>query len=316
MRENCQMPGSLGPLAAKSSAVGSQPLVPESRHTVISDLHEVIRELWQYRELLCQFVLRDLRVRYKQSVMGFAWTIFMPAMVVFAGIIVKFAIGHVSGTAMEAGGVLGLAVKALLWAFFVGSISFATASIVSNESLVTKNFFPREVFPLSSVVAQSVDSMIAAIVLLLVLPLFANGPSVSWLWLLVLCPAMFCLTSAMALSLSCGNLFFRDVKYIVQVLLTFGIFFTPVFFEPSMFGQSGSQLMMLNPLAPVMEGVRLSLVEGHNLLLVSSLTGPDGSEILVWTPWYLVYSLVWAVLGLIFSSVLFHRCEFLFAEYV
>ena len=71
-----------------------------------------------------------------------------------------------------------------------------------------------------------------------------------------------CLTAGLALLVSCANLFYRDVKYVVQVLLTFGIFFTPVFFEPEMFGALGARVMMVNPLAPLMEGLRLSVVHG------------------------------------------------------
>ena len=111
-------------------------------------------------------------------------------------------------------------------------------------------------------------------------------------------------------------MFFRDVKYIVQVLLTFGIFFTPVFFEPAMFGVVGAKLMMLNPLAPLLEGIRLALVEGHNLLRPLVIGADSSAQIAAWSPWYLAYSAGWGILGLVGSSLLFHRLEFLFAEYV
>ena len=116
---------------------------------------------------------------------------------------------------------------------------------------------------------------------------------------------------ACSLFLSCANLFYRDVKYIVQVLLTFGIFFTPVFFEPAMVGPDLARLSMLNPLAPLLEGLRLAIVEGHNLLV--PVTSPAGA--LLWSPTYLAYAATWAIAGLVVSAVIFHRSEFVFAEY-
>jgi ABC-type polysaccharide/polyol phosphate export permease len=131
----------------------------------------------------------------------------------------------------------------------------------------------------------------------------------------VLAALLFLFTAAVGLFLSCGNLFFRDVKYIVQVLLTFGIFFTPVFFEPSMFGPTGAWVMMLNPLAPILEGVRLSVVEGHNLLQPLTTT-VHGAQVIAWEPWFLAYSAAWGILGLLGSTVMFHRLEYVFAEYI
>jgi ABC-type polysaccharide/polyol phosphate export permease len=132
----------------------------------------------------------------------------------------------------------------------------------------------------------------------------------------VLLALLILFTAAACLALSCANLFFRDVKYIVQVLLTFGIFFTPVFFEPRMFGQLGGRLMLLNPLAPLLEGLRLSIVHGHNLATPLVTTAANGASFPAWSPWYLVYSAAWAVLGLVASALMFHRAEAVFAEYV
>jgi lipopolysaccharide transport system permease protein len=123
------------------------------------------------------------------------------------------------------------------------------------------------------------------------------------------------LTAASGLFLSCANLFFRDVKYIVQLLLTFGIFFTPVLIEPAMLGTTGARLMMLNPLAPILEGVRLSL-GGHGLLHTITEQAASGALIVVWEPWYLGYSAAWAILGFLVSLHIFHRLEFIFAEYL
>ena len=283
---------------------------------MVRDLREIaVDELWKYRDLLYELTLRDVRIRYKQAVMGFAWAILMPALIVAAGTLVRFAMAYVGGGHVARDAIAGMAVKALPWAFFVGAIGFATSSLTGNLPLVSKIYFPREVLPLSATLAQSFDSTIGAITVAIALPLLGIHYGLTALWAPVLAALIFCVTAGAALFLGCANLFFRDVKYIVQVLLTFGIFFTPVFFEPRMFGPLGARLMMLNPLAPLLEGLRLSVVEGHNLLTPLVIAGRKG-DVLAWSPWYLVYGASWAVLGLIASALVFHRTEGKFAEYV
>lgn len=290
-------------------------LPPERKPSVLDTYREVLDDLWTYRDLLYQLMRRDIRIRYKQAAMGFAWAILMPLVIVLAGIVVRYAMARLSGSGLEVDHISGMAVKALGWAFFVGGINFSVNSLVGNMNLVGKIYFPREVLPLSAVLAQSFDSSIGAIALFLVLPLL--GVTYSWtvLWVPLLVLMLFLFTAAMGLILSCANLFFRDVKYLVQVAVTFGIFFTPVFFEPVMFGSTGGQLMMLNPLSPVLEGLRLAVVEGHNLALPLVETSEGGGS-WTWTPWYLLYGAAVPVALLLGGSLLFHRLEFRFAEYV
>ncbi|HEY9479638.1 MAG TPA: ABC transporter permease [Gemmatimonadaceae bacterium] len=298
-------------------AVHTSALPEEPRRSLIGDLRTIaINEIWRYRELLYQLTLRDIRIRYKQAVMGFGWAVFMPGLIVLAGTLVRFAMAYMGGSKVEMSEIAGMAVKAIPWSFFVGAIGFATASLTGNLSLVSKIYFPREVLPLSSTLAQCFDTSIGTITLAIVLPFLGvhYGLAILWVPLLALLILMF--TAATALFISCANLFFRDVKYIVQVLLTFGIFFTPVFFEPRMFGQLGGRLMLLNPLAPLLEGLRLSIVHGHNLATPLVTTAANGASFPAWSPWYLVYSAAWAVLGLVASALMFHRAEAVFAEYV
>lgn len=280
------------------------------------DLREITEDLGKYRFLLLQLTLRDIKVRHKQAVMGFFWAVSMPAMIVLAGLLVKFAMARLSGGTVDASAAGSLAVKALPWAFFIGALQFSLASLVGNQNLITKIYFPREVLPLSAVLAQIVDTGIGALVLLLVLPLLGLHMSLALLWVPLLALVLLLITTAAALFFSCANLFFRDVKYIVQVLLMFGIFFTPVFFEPVMFGATGARLMMYNPIAPVLEGLRWSMIEGRNLLHpIWSATEPGSAVFLVWHPGYLLYSLGFGVVALLLAALLFHRSEQLFAEY-
>ncbi len=168
------------------------------------------------------------------------------------------------------------------WAFFAGAMNFATVSLLSNAALVTKIYFPREVLPLASIVAQGVDSLIGLAIILLLGPWLHLHWSMQVLWVPFLMLQLLLITTGLAFLFACANLFFRDVKYILQVLLTFGIFYTPVLLEPANLGKHGI-LMMINPLSPILEGLRLTLVEGASLLDV--IHAPNG--LLVWSPWFL-----------------------------
>ena len=283
----------------------------------VGELAHMFRELVRSRELLYQLTRRDITIRYKQAVMGFGWALFMPLLIVFSGIVVQLALANFSGRSLAPAGLGGMAIKAVPWSFFVGAIGFATNSLVANMNIVTKVSFPRAVLPLSAVGAQSFDSGIAFIALAVLLPLLgAVVPSWALLWAPLLLLLLLAFTTACALLLSCANLFFRDVKYIVQVLLTFGIFFTPVFFEPAMLGPRGASIAMMNPMSPLLEGLRLSVTLGHNLLEPLTATMASGAVVTVWSPWYLAYACVLTVVGLPAAALLFHRSQYAFAEYI
>jgi ABC-type polysaccharide/polyol phosphate export permease len=228
---------------------------------------------------------------------------------------VKYIMARLAGGELRIESAGAVAVKALPWAFFIGSIGLATNSLVGNKSLVSKIHFPREVFPIGGTLAQAFDTSIGLLAISVALPFLGAQLSPALLWIPLLALLLFVMTVAAGLFLACGNLFFRDVKYIVQVLLTFGIFFTPVFFEPQHLGALGAKLIFLNPLAPILEGMRLTVIEAHNLMLPLVVTGAAGQPMTLWSPWYLGYSGLWALVGLIFSALLFHRLEFIFAEY-
>jgi ABC-type polysaccharide/polyol phosphate export permease len=219
-----------------------------------------------------------------------------------------------SGGALEGSSIAATAVKGLAWSFFAGSLGTATQSLLANSSLITKLHFPRESLPLSTIIAQSFDMLVGAVVIAAILPFLGVKASLMLLWLPLIAVLMFLLVLATSLITSCANLFFRDVKYIVQTLLAFGIFVTPVFVEPGMLGPRVGRLIMLNPVSPLLEALRLSIVEGHDLL-VPIVTTSRGVEFLTWSPWFLVYSATVSVLGLIVAMRIFRRAAVLFAEY-
>src|SRR3989338_6361670 len=113
----------------------------------------MFKELLKYRDLLFMLTLRDIRIRYKQSIMGFLWALFMPIMAVLAGVLIKTAISIVSNKPIELTGIVSISVKVLPWTFFISAIKFSVTSLVGNRDLVTKIYFPREVFPFGSILA-------------------------------------------------------------------------------------------------------------------------------------------------------------------
>ena len=258
----------------------------------------LFRLLRKYHDLLYMLTLRDIKVKYKQSVMGFLWAILMPLIITSAGVVVKVGLSKVSGRPVLVTEIVGVAVKALPWAFFVASIRFSTNCLALNANLVTKIAFPRAVFPLSAVASQLFDLGVASVVLVAVL-IFAPipiTPAIAWVPVLLL--ILVVQVCGFGLLLSAANLFFRDVKYLVEVVLTFAIFFTPVFYDAALFGKWGT-LLLLNPVAPILEGLSACIAGGR---------GPD----LGWT----LYSAGWAALLLLVAPAVFQRLEPKFAESV
>jgi ABC-type polysaccharide/polyol phosphate export permease len=303
--EELRLTGEGGTLPPASAPAGGTP-------SVWQELKQIGGDLVRYRELLAELTRRDLRIRYKQAVMGIAWAVLMPLVVALSGWVIRLAVSYLAGSPLVKAELAGVAVKALAWSFFVGALGFGTASITANLPLVTKVYFPREVLPLSAVATQIVDTAIGAAVLGLALPLFGVYPSRAILWLPLLGVLLVLLTTGLTLLAACANVFFRDARHLVQIIVSFGIFFTPVFFNADTFGRRGVSYLMGNPLGPVLEGLRLALVERHDLLV--PIVGAGG--VLAWSPWFLLWSGAWAVLGTAAAAVIFHRAEFAFAEYV
>src|SRR5208282_2270770 len=145
-------------------------------------MNEELHELYRYRELLYMIAYRDIKVRYKQSIMGFLWAILMPVLIVGAGVVVRYAYATASGKPLQTGDIASVAIKSLPWAFFVSSIRFSCNSLTNNQSLVTKLYFPKEVFPVAAVMASLFDFLVASGALLIFLLLIQVGWSAQLLW--------------------------------------------------------------------------------------------------------------------------------------
>lgn len=250
----------------------------------------------KYRELLYMIVWRDIHVRYKQSVMGVLWAMLMPIIIVLAGLLVRYGLAVVSSKPLLLSDIGTVALKSVPWAFFVASVRFSTNCLVGNSNLVTKVYFPRVVFPVASVFSQLFDLLVASGVLIAILFAIRVGLSIELLWVPLLVALLMLLAIGIGVFLSAANLFYRDVKYLVEVVLTFAIFFTPVFYDVAMFGK-WADLLMLNPVAPILEGLRCSVI---------CHAQPPGT--------WLVYSAAITLASFAAAFTFFARLEPLFAE--
>ena len=259
-------------------------------------MNSELQELYRYRELLYMISYRDIKVRYKQSVMGFFWAILMPILIVMSGVLVRYAYAMVAHAPLKTTDIASVAIKAVPWAFVVSSIRFACNSLTNNHNLVTKIYFPKEIFPMAAVLASLFDFGVAFTALVIILTVIKIGVSVYLLWVPVLLATLVILIIGIGMIVSAASLFLRDVKYIVEIFLTFGIFFTPVFYDTRMFGARGKWLM-LNPIAPLLEGLSATIAHHES---------PD-------LQWY-IYSLVFSLAAFLSGYVLFKHLEPAFAE--
>src|SRR6185295_12128892 len=134
-----------------------------------------IRELIARRDLVYILTWREIKIRYKQSVMGLLWAILMPLVIVCSGVVVRFAFSRLSGAPLTLADVTAVAVKAVPWAFVVGAVRFGTNSLITNSNLVTKVYMPRLAFPIAAVCAQLLDFAISGVVVAVLLIAAQSG---------------------------------------------------------------------------------------------------------------------------------------------
>ena len=287
--------------------------ISDSGKTGRNDWIWMFVEPFHYHELLWQMVLRDIKLRYKQAVMGFFWALFVPLMVVCSGAVLKYVMATISGQPLDLPAFANMAVKALGWSMFLGILNNGANSLLGNINLITKIYFPREVILIAGMTVQLFDTLIGTVVLAALL-IFAGAVTWSWnlLWIPVLGLLLIMLALAIGFFLSCAMVFYRDVKYLLNVFTSFGIFFTPVFFEINQIGGKLGFVMMLNPVAPLLEGLRLVIVQGHDLFQPLY----DANQVMVWHPGFLLYAALISVFGFIFMWRYFHVKEMQYAEFI
>jgi lipopolysaccharide transport system permease protein len=232
-----------------------------------------LRELWEYRELLYFLTWRDLKVRYKQTALGAAWAVIQP---LFMMLVFSVFFGRLAGVPSDGMPYPVFTFCALLpWQLFAHALTESSNSLVGNQNLITKVYFPRLMVPMSAVLGGIVDFGIAFVILLGMLVFYGLVPG----WQILALPAFVLLAVMTALAvglwLSALNVQYRDVRYTISFLVQFWLFATPVAYPSSLIPAQWRVLYGLNPMVGVVEGFRWSLLgkpeSPSALVLVSTI---------------------------------------------
>lgn len=230
-----------------------------------------LRELWEYRELLYFLTWRDIKVRYKQTVLGAAWAVIQPF---FMMLVFSLFFGRLARVPSDGIPYPIFTYCALLpWQLFAHALSESSNSLVANERLITKVYFPRLVVPFSAVLGGLMDFAIAFVILLLMMAYYGIRPT----WAIVTLPGFLLLAILTALGvglwLSALNVKYRDVRYTITFLTQFWMFATPVAYSASLVPARWRPFYGLNPMAGVVEGFRWAMLgksEGPGAILAVS----------------------------------------------
>jgi lipopolysaccharide transport system permease protein len=218
-----------------------------------------LKELWAYRELLQMLTLRDIQVRYKQTVLGFAWAIIQPTMLmivfsIFFGRLAKIPSDGLPYPIFVYAGLLP-------WNYFANAVSQSGNSVVSSARLVSKVYFPRLIIPVASVCGGLVDFAIATSLLLLMMLYYSVGWSLNLLLVPILLLGVVFTAIGVGTLLSALTVAYRDFRYVVPFLVQFWMFATPVVYPASLVPGKWQWLLYLNPMAGLIEGFRSAFLD-------------------------------------------------------
>lgn len=227
------------------------------------------RDLWRYRELFYFLAWRDILVRYKQTIIGIAWAVLRPllVMVIFTlifGVLGKFPSEGVPYPILVYAAILP-------WQFFANAVSEASSSLIGNTNLISKVYFPRLIIPASSLITSFVDFLIAGCILVGLMAWYSFWPD----WRVITLP-LFILV-AFGAAMGCGlwlaalNVRYRDIRYVVPFIVQFGIYVSPVGFTSAVVSDQWRLIYSLNPMVGVIDGFRWAIAGGNSSLYIPGL---------------------------------------------
>jgi lipopolysaccharide transport system permease protein len=256
-----------------------------------------LKELWNYRELLYFLIWRDIKVRYKQTVLGAAWAIIQPF---FTMVVFSIFFGRLAKIPSDGIPYPIFSYAALVpWTFFANGLNHASVSLVGNANLIKKVYFPRLAIPIASVLSGVVDFILAFIMLIGMIFYFGIVPTLNVFWLPLLLMLAFTTSLGVSLWFSSMNVQFRDVRYVLPFLTQFWLFATPIAYPSSLLSEPWRTIYGINPMVGVVEGFRWALLGTH--------TAPG--------PIIIVSTLV-AIILLVSGALYFRRMEKTFADVV
>jgi len=232
-------------------------------------------DLWRYRELFRVLAWRDLAVRYKQTVIGVAWALIRPFLMMLTFTVVFGRIARLpsDGTAPYA---LMVFAGMLPWTFFSTGLSEASNSLVNNANLISKVYFPRLIVPTATVVVAFVDFLISFLILILLMAWYRFLPG----WQLLVLPVFvlwaFLASIGPALWITALNVKYRDFRYVIPFIVQFGLYVSPVGFSSSVVTEKWRLLYSLNPIVGVIDGFRWCILSGQSPLYLPGLISSFG----------------------------------------
>jgi lipopolysaccharide transport system permease protein len=255
-----------------------------------------LRQVWEFRELLYFLVWRDIKVRYKQTILGAAWAILQP---VFTMIVFSVFFGRLARMPSDGVPYPIFSFAALVpWGFFSNGLVAAANSLVGNANLIKKVYFPRLIVPISAVLSGAVDFLLALVVLLGMMVYYHVWPTIHIVFLPLFSLLAFIASLGVGLWLSAMNVQFRDVRHTVSFLVQAWLFATPIAYPSSLLPEPWRSLYGLNPMAGVVEGFRWALL------------GTPAPGAIIWV------STVASLAVLVSGAFYFRRMERIFADTV
>jgi lipopolysaccharide transport system permease protein len=217
-----------------------------------------LSEIWSYRDLLLFLALRDISVRYKQTVLGVAWAVLQPILTM---IVFTVFFGRIAGLPSDGVPYPLFAFAALLpWQYFATTLNTATGSLVNNTALISKVYFPRFIIPLSSLFPPAVDFLVSFIFLIGLMFYYRTAPTFNLFCLPVFMILTVVTTFGAGLWFGAMNVKYRDVRHVVPVLIQFGMFASPIAFPTRLVPAAWQPLYALNPMVGAIEGFRWALL--------------------------------------------------------
>ncbi len=258
-------------------------------------IRELVIESYRYRELIWALALKELRVRYKRSVLGFLWALLNPALLMLVltavfGTVMRFNIPRYS---------IFLLSMLLPWTFFSQALAYSVDSVVGNGELLKKIYVAKLVFPLAAVVSNIINFLLSLIPLLLLVVALRFPVHLTWFYLPIPMVGLFLFTLGTSLLFATANVFYRDVSHIVQVLLSAWFYFSPIIYSLDFIPHKYQWFFRLNPLLYVLNGFRLGIYYGKL---------PSAESVIM--------SLGCGVLALIIGYLVFRRFQNSFVFYV
>ena len=219
-------------------------------------------DIWRFRELFYILSWRDIKVRYKQTVLGLAWSIIRPLLTMLVFTIVS---GTIAKLPSEGAAPYAIMVYAAMlpWQFFSNALSEASNSLIGNANLISKVYFPRLIIPTASVITSFIDFLISFVILIGLMIYYQFAPSINLLFLPVFIVIAFLASIGPGLWLTALNVKYRDFRYIVPFIVQFGMYISPVGFSSSIVPEKWQFIYSLNPMVGVIDGFRWCILGGN-----------------------------------------------------